>query len=107
MSKSPLEAVAKRVGERTTEAFESLGNVTRLAIQLALWEAKKPGPPLSELSDPPVSFSELRECVGMRDSGQLNYHLDKLKAPSSNRLMRDIRLSRPPSGSSAWSSRAR
>lgn len=77
-SESPLEAVAKRVGERTTEAFEILGNDTRLAVLLALWEAKEPGPPLSEPSDPPVSFSELRERVGMRDSGQFNYHLDKL-----------------------------
>ena len=28
--------------------------------------------------DDPRTFSELREAVGMRDSGQFNYHLDKL-----------------------------
>lgn len=32
---------------------------------------------LSE-ADEPLSFSELRDRVGMRDSGQFNYHLDKL-----------------------------
>lgn len=77
-SKSPLDVVSETVGEPTTKAFETLGNETRLAILLALWEAKSPGPPVSVTSEPPVSFSELRERVGIRDSGQFNYHLDKL-----------------------------
>lgn len=77
-TKAPLEAVADTVGERTTEGFEMLGSNTRLAILLALWQAQDPSPPPSEQSDPDVSFSALRERVGIRDSGQFNYHLDKL-----------------------------
>ncbi len=49
------------------EAFAALGNDTRMAILQTLGEA-----------DRPLSFSELRDHVGMRDSGQFNYHLDKL-----------------------------
>lgn len=76
---SPLERLADTVGEATIEAFEMLSNDTRVAILLALWEAKNPGPPLNEPSDPPVPFSELRARVGVRDPGQFNYHLDKLR----------------------------
>jgi len=49
------------------EAFAALADGTRVAILRALWEA-----------DGPMAFSALREAVGMRDSGQFNYHLDKL-----------------------------
>jgi DNA-binding transcriptional ArsR family regulator len=49
------------------EAFAVVGNETRLRILEALWEV-----------DRPVSFSELRREVGMRDSAQFNYHLSKL-----------------------------
>ncbi|PSP40455.1 hypothetical protein BRC66_03955 [Halobacteriales archaeon QH_2_66_30] len=49
------------------EAFELLSNDTRLGILEALFQ-----------TDDPRTFSELREAVGMRDSGQFNYHLDKL-----------------------------
>ena len=49
------------------EAFELLSNDTRLGILKALFQ-----------TDDPRTFSELREAVGMRDSGQFNYHLDKL-----------------------------
>jgi DNA-binding transcriptional ArsR family regulator len=49
------------------EAFAVVGNETRLRILEALWEA-----------DRPVSFSDLRRAVGMRDSAQFNYHLSKL-----------------------------
>lgn len=50
------------------KAFAVLGDDIRIAILRALFE------------DPyePKSFSELRETVGVRDSGQFNYHLDKL-----------------------------
>ncbi|MFB6301226.1 MAG: winged helix-turn-helix domain-containing protein [Halobacteriales archaeon] len=48
-------------------AFTVLGNETRIGILQTLGEA-----------DDPMSFSELREQVGMADSGQFNYHLDKL-----------------------------
>ncbi|WP_435365491.1 winged helix-turn-helix domain-containing protein [Haloarchaeobius sp. DYHT-AS-18] len=50
-------------------AFALLGNETRVAILRELWTSATEGP---------VPFSELRERVGMRDSGQFNYHLMKL-----------------------------
>jgi hypothetical protein len=50
------------------DAFALLGNESRIAILRALWESPYE----------PLSFSELRERVGMRDSGQFNYHLGKL-----------------------------
>ncbi|GAA0224296.1 ArsR/SmtB family transcription factor [Haladaptatus pallidirubidus] len=49
------------------EAFSLLGNDTRIRIIQTLWEA-----------DEPLSFSELHNRVGMRDSGQFNYHLNQL-----------------------------
>lgn len=49
------------------EAFAVLGNETRIQILQSLVEA-----------DGPLTFSELRERVGMRDSGNFNYHLDQL-----------------------------
>ena len=48
-------------------AFELLGNRTRLAILRALWDA-----------DAPTGFTDLRRAVGVGDSGQFNYHLDRL-----------------------------
>jgi len=50
------------------DAFGALSDGTRIEILRALWDAE----------DHELSFSELREAVGMRDSGQFNYHLDKL-----------------------------
>lgn len=49
------------------EAFSMLSDPTRIAI-------------LHELSDADgeATFGELRDAVGMRDSGQFNYHLGKL-----------------------------
>lgn len=70
---SPLEVAAGAAGPRVTEAFELLSNETRLAILLALWEAYEP---LADTN--PIAFSELRDRVGVRDSGQFNYHLGKL-----------------------------
>lgn len=49
------------------DAFAVLGNETRMEILQTLGNA-----------DGPLSFSELRDRVGMRDSGQFNYHLDKV-----------------------------
>lgn len=66
---------------RSTEAFSLLGNDTRLAILLALWETEDPGPETSETptNRHKASFSELQEHVGISDSGQFNYHLGKLE----------------------------
>jgi len=50
------------------DAFAVLGNETRMEILRTLGEA-----------DGALSFSELRDRVGMRDSGQFNYHLDKVQ----------------------------
>jgi len=50
------------------EAFSLLADETRLSILQELYA-----------EDDPLSFSRLRERVGMRDSGQFNYHLGKLK----------------------------
>lgn len=50
------------------EAFAVVGNETRFAILKALWESQ----------DRPVTFSALRDRVGVRDSAQFNYHLQKL-----------------------------
>jgi hypothetical protein len=50
------------------DAFALIANETRLSILEALWEA----------DERPVPFSDLRRAVGMRDSAQFNYHLQKL-----------------------------
>lgn len=50
------------------DAFGALGNETRMEILQTLAE-----------SDTPLSFSELREEVGIRDSGQFNYHLNTIE----------------------------
>jgi len=49
------------------EAFGVIGNETRMEILQTLGEA-----------DGPLPFSELRERVGVRDSGQFNYHLERV-----------------------------
>ncbi|SFL28444.1 DNA-binding transcriptional regulator, ArsR family [Halogranum rubrum] len=53
--------------DRAVEAFSLLGDDTRLAILRTLWDAEDP-----------LSFGDLRERVGVRDSGRFNYHLKKL-----------------------------
>lgn len=77
-SESPLDTVVATGDEQTAEAFKLLGNDTRLAILLALWEAKDPGGPPSEWSEPALGFSELYDRIDIRDSGNFNYHLEKL-----------------------------
>ncbi|WP_439028279.1 winged helix-turn-helix domain-containing protein [Haloarchaeobius sp. DT45] len=60
-----MEDAATRPPE---EAFGLVANETRIAILRALWEA----------DEQVLSFSELRDRVGIRDTGQFNYHLGKL-----------------------------
>ncbi|MDY6764389.1 MAG: helix-turn-helix domain-containing protein [Halobacteria archaeon] len=50
------------------DAFSVLGDETRMRILQTLGKA-----------DEPLSFSELRDRVDMRDSGRFNYHLKKLE----------------------------
>ncbi len=47
------------------DAFGVLSDETRIEVLRALWDAE----------DREATFSELRDAVGMRDSGQFNYHL--------------------------------
>jgi len=70
---APLEGPPGVAGDRATEAFKLLGDETRLAILLALWDAAEP-----HGGDDAVSFTDLRNRVGARQGGQFNYHLDKL-----------------------------
>jgi DNA-binding transcriptional ArsR family regulator len=49
------------------EAFSVLGNETRVRMLQTLGEA-----------DGPLSFTDLRDRVGIRQGAQFNYHLDKL-----------------------------
>lgn len=51
------------------ETFTLLSDETRVRILVAL----------SEASECPLRFSELRSRVGVADSGQFNYHLDRLR----------------------------
>lgn len=53
--------------EDVTDALDVLGNEIRMGILRELAEA-----------DGSLAFSELRERVGVRDSGKFNYHLTKL-----------------------------
>ena len=50
------------------EVFSTVANETRFEILEALWNADADG----------LTFSELHDCVDIRDSGQFNYHLGKL-----------------------------
>lgn len=50
------------------DAFQLLANETRLKILYALWNAP----------EWTATFTELKEAVGMRDSGQFQYHLNEL-----------------------------
>lgn len=49
------------------QAFSALGNTTRMDILRTLADA-----------DTPLSFSALYDQIGLSDSGQFNYHLNKL-----------------------------
>jgi DNA-binding transcriptional ArsR family regulator len=62
------------VNRATEDAFATLGDETRLRILIELGRAVREGGQGSGLS-----FSDLRERVGVSDSGRFNYHLDKLE----------------------------
>ncbi|MFC7074649.1 ArsR/SmtB family transcription factor [Halovenus rubra] len=53
--------------DETEEAFTALADSKRVAILRILWERESA-----------ATFTELREALGMRDSGKFNYHLDQL-----------------------------
>lgn len=85
---SPLQSAAGHAGQRTADAFKRLGNETRLAILLALWESYDPF-----ADDAALSFSALRKRVGTADSGQFNYHLDRLEGHFVESVEAGYRLS--------------
>lgn len=60
--------------EDVSDAFAALGDETRVNILAALVEARRENP-----REPGVAFSDLRERVGVEDSGRFNYHLGKLR----------------------------
>lgn len=86
-STASLEAAAESAGADAIEAFEIVGNGTRVAILLALWEAYDP---YAETNA--VTFSELRKRIDIRDSGQFNYHLGKLDGPFVKKTDRGYEL---------------
>ncbi|WP_440989311.1 winged helix-turn-helix domain-containing protein [Haloarchaeobius baliensis] len=60
-------------GVDATEVFERVSHPTRVEILDALASAQRDAP-----ADPWLAYTELREAVGIRDNGNLNYHLDQL-----------------------------
>lgn len=65
------------------EAFELLGHELRLTILRTLNDAGAP-----------LSFSELRDTVDVRDSGRFNYHLEKLVGNFVRKTDEGYRLTR-------------
>jgi hypothetical protein len=80
-SESPIETAANVAGTSATEAFELLGNETRVAILLALWEAFDAFP--EGTWDPTdgnaVPFSTLYDRVEYDTTANFSYHLEKLE----------------------------
>jgi len=66
-------------GDDLDDVFDVVANDTRIAILRALWDEHTANP--EAVDGPqrdPVPFSDLRARAGVTDSGQLNYHLDRL-----------------------------
>lgn len=87
---SPLTGMPAAAGRRATEAFKLLGNETRLAILLALWDAYEP-----HTDDNAVPFTTLRNRVGLKQGAQFNYHLGKLVGRFVVKTEAGYELSRP------------
>ncbi len=68
MHPTELTVTGDNVTETAIDALETLASEHRIAILRALATA-----------DEPLAFSELRERVGIRDTGRFNYHLSKLR----------------------------
>jgi hypothetical protein len=60
-------------GGDATEVFERVSHRTRVEILDALASAQRDAP-----MDPWLEYTELQDAVGIRDNGNLNYHLDRL-----------------------------
>lgn len=84
-----LDLAESTIDSETAEAFALLGNETRLSILLALWEAYEP-----HEGDDELSFSALRQAVGVRQGAQFNYHLEKLVGQFVEKRAEGYRLRR-------------
>ena len=61
------------MGETSSvDVFELLGDETRVEILRALLAARR------DSADPHLSFTELKDAAGVRDTGRFNYHLNQL-----------------------------
>jgi len=65
---------ARTPDTRASEAFDLLGNETRLSILLAIWEEQIPLP-----DGNPVPFSRIFDRVDLDDRGNVSYHLEQLE----------------------------
>lgn len=70
---SPLGAVSGVAGSDAADAFELLGDETRLAILLALWEARDP-----VSGEGPLTSSDLYDRIDYDHAGNFSYHLEQL-----------------------------
>lgn len=75
MDSSPLDVAAVGTDPTAVEAFKLVGDETRLAILLALWEAyDRP-----DADENALSFSTLFKRVNYDDRGNFRYHLEELE----------------------------
>lgn len=78
-----IETMAERSSEDELEdVFSLAADGTRLKILRALLDEQEP---TASPGFEPVSFTTLRERVGVQDSGRFNYHLDELIPQLVNR----------------------
>lgn len=70
----PLETTVGAAGQHATDVFALLGDETRLAILLALWDEYDP-----HTTDNTVPFSTIFDRVDYDDPGSFSYHLQQLE----------------------------
>jgi hypothetical protein len=94
-AESPLAVIGDFSGAATADLFALLSDETRLSTLLALWSA--PDPPLdgraSGADDAVLSFTALRDRVGVGHGGRFNYHLDRMVGTVIDRTQDGYRLS--------------
>lgn len=73
---SPLDALTESAGEQTIEEFEILGNATRMAILLVLWDAHAPF-----AAGNACSSSAMYDRLDVADTGNFTSHLGRLVDP--------------------------
>lgn len=75
------DSTAGAVEAHATEAFDLLGNETRVAILLALWDAFDPfaGGTWNPTDGNALPFSELYDRVEYNTTANFSYHLEKLE----------------------------